>query len=62
MKVVAEFSGPVVARVIRRFKLEIVVKLEVVGKVVGQFILVVGENYQVAVKVVVDLMGQWWPK
>jgi len=38
------------------------VKWEVVGKVAGQFIVGVDENYQVAVKVVVDLMGQWWPE
>jgi hypothetical protein len=55
--VAVEFSRPVVAGVIGKFILEMVVKLEVVGKVVDKFTLVVGENYKVAIKVAAQFNG-----
>jgi len=57
IKVAADFSGPLEARVIGEFVLEMVGKWLVVGKVVDQFTLVVCEQYQVAVKVLMEFSG-----
>jgi len=57
VKVAVGFSGPVVARGVGKFMSEMVAKWEVVGKVVGQFTLMVAEKYQVALKVAVEFSG-----
>jgi hypothetical protein len=57
VKVVVGFSGPVVSTVSGNFIPEMVAQWEEVGKVIGQFTLVVSEKYQVPTNVAAEFSG-----